>query len=93
MLKERSNLCSARQMRAYVAFDSGVPTASCELEITQADLLLAVRSIFDSVLAEMQNARCREAPGVLKRLAWRVGALEPPIINAMSAPAAISSLK
>ena len=48
----------------HVAIDSGVPTASCELELTQADLL-AVRSIFDSVLAEMQNVRCRKAPGVL----------------------------
>jgi len=58
-------------MRAYVAIDSGVPTASGESRITQVDLL-AVRSIIDSVLAEMQNARCREAPGVPKRLAWRV---------------------
>jgi len=49
-------------MRAYVAIDSGVPTASGELRITQADLL-AVRSIIDSVLAEMQNARCRIGTG------------------------------
>jgi hypothetical protein len=49
-------------MRAYVAIDSGVPTASSELRITQVDLLV-LRSIIASVLAEMQNARCREGTG------------------------------
>jgi hypothetical protein len=62
MLKERSNLCSARRVRAYLAIDSGVPTASSKLRITQVDLLV-LRSIIASVLAEMQDARCREGTG------------------------------
>jgi hypothetical protein len=49
-------------MRAYVAIDSGVPTASSKLQMTQVDLLV-LRSIIASVLAEMQNARCREGTG------------------------------
>jgi hypothetical protein len=52
-------------MRAYVAIDSGVPTASSELRITQVDLLV-LRSIIDLVLAEMQNAGAARAPGVLR---------------------------
>ena len=42
-------------MRAYVAIDCGVPTASGELGNTQADLL-AVRAIIESVLVEMRHA-------------------------------------
>jgi hypothetical protein len=62
MLKERSNLCSARLLRAYIAINSGVPDCFKELRIAQADLD-ALRSILDSVFAKMQNARCRKGTG------------------------------
>jgi hypothetical protein len=63
MLKERSNLCSARFLPADIAIVSGA--ADCFHRIATRRLSAAACGPnIDSVLEKKENARCREAPGV-----------------------------